>query len=125
MSGLQQKYWVFHEIRVSATYTKRAAYKEQATEFFKKANALYTNAAIFDLNKRIFKDMCNWTVTTIIPRFKFQMVEFRSFLEKSCKQHIPDQSTLRKHYLSQGEGTTRKPATATQPQFPRIVISLS
>jgi hypothetical protein len=27
------------------------------------------------------------------------MSEFQSFLEKCCKQHIPNQSTLREHYL--------------------------
>jgi hypothetical protein len=27
------------------------------------------------------------------------MPELRSFLQKYCKQHIPDQSTFRKHYL--------------------------
>jgi hypothetical protein len=31
--------------------------------------------------------------------FKLQMPEFWSFLEKYCKQHIPDQSILQKHYL--------------------------
>jgi hypothetical protein len=34
-----------------------------------------------------------------IPWFKLQMPKFWSFLEKYCKQHIPDQSTLWKHYL--------------------------
>jgi hypothetical protein len=44
MSGLQQKYWVFHEITVGATCmsVKHATYKEQATEFFKEAGALNT-----------------------------------------------------------------------------------
>jgi hypothetical protein len=36
MPGLQQKYWVFHEI----TCMKRATYEEQATEFFEEASAL-------------------------------------------------------------------------------------
>jgi hypothetical protein len=44
-----------------------------------------------------FKDMCNWMVSANIPLFKLQMPGFRSFLKKYCKQHIPDQSTLRKH----------------------------
>jgi hypothetical protein len=44
MSGLQQKYWVFHEITVGATCTKRATYKEEAS-------ALNTDAVIFDLKK--------------------------------------------------------------------------
>jgi hypothetical protein len=47
----------------------------------------------------LFKDMCNWMVSANSPWFKLQMPEFRSFLEKYCKQHMPDQSTLRKHYL--------------------------
>jgi hypothetical protein len=36
-------------------------------------------------------------VSAGISWFELQMPEFRSF--KYCKQHIPDQSTLRKHYL--------------------------
>jgi hypothetical protein len=51
MSGFQQKYWVFHEITVEATCMKRAACKEQAAEFFEEANALNTDAVIFDLKK--------------------------------------------------------------------------
>jgi hypothetical protein len=51
MSGLQQKYSVFHEITVGATCTKSATYKEQATEFFKESSALNTDATIFNLKK--------------------------------------------------------------------------
>jgi hypothetical protein len=49
MSGLQQKYWVFHEISVGATCMKHARYKEQTTEFFEEATALNTDAAILNL----------------------------------------------------------------------------
>jgi hypothetical protein len=38
-------------------------------------------------------------VSMNIPWFKLQMPESWSFLEKYCKQHIPDQSTLQKHNL--------------------------
>jgi bacterioferritin-associated ferredoxin len=55
MSGLQQKYWVFHEISVGATCTKCATYKEQAAEFFEEANALNTEAVILDQKKRILE----------------------------------------------------------------------
>jgi hypothetical protein len=51
MSGLQQKYWVFHKITVTATCKKRPTYKEQAPEFFEEASALNTDAAIFDFKK--------------------------------------------------------------------------
>jgi hypothetical protein len=34
---------------------KRAAYKEQATAFFEEASALNTDAAFFDLKKRILQ----------------------------------------------------------------------
>jgi hypothetical protein len=44
---------VFREITVGATCTKRATYKEQVTEFFEEASALDTEAAVFDLKKRI------------------------------------------------------------------------
>jgi hypothetical protein len=47
----------------------------------------------------LYKDMCKWMVYGNIPWFKLQMPEFQSFLKKCCKQHISDQSTLRKHYL--------------------------
>jgi hypothetical protein len=43
--------------------------------------------------------MCDWMLSTNIPWFKFQMPEFQSSLEKYCKQHVQDHSTLRKHYL--------------------------
>jgi hypothetical protein len=55
MSGLQQKHWMFHEITVGLTCTKRATYEEQATEFFEEASALNTDAAVFDLRKRILQ----------------------------------------------------------------------
>jgi hypothetical protein len=55
MSGLQQKYCVFHKITVGATCTKRATNREQATEFFEEASTLNIDAAIFDLKKRIFQ----------------------------------------------------------------------
>jgi hypothetical protein len=51
MSGLQQMYLVFHEITTGVTYTKRATYKEQATDFFRQASALNTDGAIFDHKK--------------------------------------------------------------------------
>jgi hypothetical protein len=50
MYGLQQKYWAY-EITVGATCTKRAAYKEQAAEFFEEGSALNTDSAIFDHKK--------------------------------------------------------------------------
>jgi hypothetical protein len=55
MCGLQQKYWVFHEITVGVTCTERTTYKEQATELFEEVSALNTDAAIFDLKKRILQ----------------------------------------------------------------------
>jgi hypothetical protein len=46
---------VFHEITIGATCTKRATYKEEAIEFFEEVSALNTDAAIFDLKKRILQ----------------------------------------------------------------------
>jgi hypothetical protein len=51
MSALQQKYWVLHKIIAEATCTKHTTFKEQATESFKEASALNTDAAIFNLKK--------------------------------------------------------------------------
>jgi hypothetical protein len=48
MSGVQQEYWVFHEISVGATRVKHPTYKEQTTEFFEEASALNTDAAVFN-----------------------------------------------------------------------------
>jgi hypothetical protein len=53
VSGLQQKYWVFNGISIGAKGTKRATCEEQATDFFEEASALNTDAAVFDLKKRI------------------------------------------------------------------------
>jgi hypothetical protein len=55
MSGLQQKYWVFHEITVEATCTKHVTYKEYSTEFFEEASALNTDATIFNFRKQILQ----------------------------------------------------------------------
>jgi hypothetical protein len=44
---------MFDKITVGATYTKRATYIEQATEFFEGASALNTDAAIFGRKIRI------------------------------------------------------------------------
>jgi hypothetical protein len=99
MSGLRQKYWVFHEITVGATCTKHTTYKEQATQFFEEASALKTHQQSSTSGNEFFKDICNWMVSAKNPWFKLKMPKFWSFLEKYCKQHIPYQSTLRKHYL--------------------------
>jgi hypothetical protein len=96
MSGLQQKYWIFHEITVGVTCAnmKHAMYKEQATEFFKEAGALNTDVAIFDCKKQILEGYMQLDGVRTSLGKNLQMPEFRSFLEKYCKQHIPDQSTL-------------------------------
>jgi hypothetical protein len=46
MSGLQQKYWVFHEITVRVF-----CMKHEAIEFFEDAHSLDTHAKVFDLKK--------------------------------------------------------------------------
>jgi hypothetical protein len=51
------------------------------------------------LKKRILLGHVHLDVSANTPWFKFQMPKFRSLLEKYWKQHIPDQSTFRKHYL--------------------------
>jgi hypothetical protein len=51
ISGLQQKYWVLHEITVGATCTNSTTYKKQGTEFFEEASALNTDEAIFALKE--------------------------------------------------------------------------
>jgi hypothetical protein len=69
-------------------------YKEQVTDLFEEASALNTDSAIFDLKKRILQEYVQLDVSANILWFELQTPEFRSFLEKYCKQHIPDQSTF-------------------------------
>jgi len=45
------------------------------------------------------QDLCLSLVAANIPWKKLQNTEFRQFLEKYTKKHIPDESTLRKTYL--------------------------
>jgi hypothetical protein len=81
---------VFHDITVGATCTERVTYKDQATEFFEEASALDTDAAIFGLKKRILQGYVQLDGVREHLRFKLHLLEFRSFLGKYCKQHIPD-----------------------------------
>jgi hypothetical protein len=70
-----------------------------------------------------FKDMCNWMVSANIPWFKLQMPKFWSLLEKYCTQHIPDQSTLRKHYLSiYYEETSQRVAEDVRTKFSQVKL---
>jgi hypothetical protein len=57
------------------------------------------DASIFDLKKRILQGHVQLDVSANISCCKFQMPKIWSFLEKHCKQHIPDQPALLKHYL--------------------------
>jgi hypothetical protein len=84
MSGLQQKYWVFHEITVGATCTKRTICKEQATELFKEASALTQMQQSSTSKNEFLKDMCNWMVSVYIRWFKLQVPEFRSFWKSTA-----------------------------------------
>jgi hypothetical protein len=93
------KYCVSHEITVGATCTKRATYKEQATEFFAEASALNKTQQSSTSRNEFFKIMCNWMVSANFPWIQLQMPEFRFLPEKYYKQHIPNKSTFRKHFL--------------------------
>ena len=46
------------------------------------------------------KDLCFAMVLSDIPLYKLKSKSFRNFLSKYTNQSIPDESTLRKHYLS-------------------------
>lgn len=45
-------------------------------------------------------DLCNAMLKANIPLNKLKDNYFKKFLEKHCKRHIPDESTLRKNYIS-------------------------
>lgn len=47
-----------------------------------------------------YKDLCHMMVSSNIPLNKLQNQYFRQFLEKYTSHPIPDESTLRKNYLS-------------------------
>ena len=47
-----------------------------------------------------FKDLCEMMVSCNIPLEKLKNPRFRQFLEKYTTHPVPDESTLRKHYLS-------------------------
>lgn len=47
-----------------------------------------------------YEDLCMSFVAANIPWYKLQNPQFRAFLEKYTGKHIPDESLLRKNYLS-------------------------
>lgn len=51
------------------------------------------------LEMNFFFDLWNAMVQSNIPWNKLENPAFREFLEKYCKRHIPNESTLRKNYL--------------------------
>jgi hypothetical protein len=79
-----KKSWVFHEITVGATCTKCATYKEQATEFFEEASAFNTEAAVFDLKKRILQGHVELDGVRKHPDLNSKCPNFIPFLEKHC-----------------------------------------
>jgi hypothetical protein len=94
MSGLQQKYLVFQEVTVRTTCTKN-----KQLSYSKKQVLLTQMQQSSTPRCEFFKDMCNWMVSANIPWIKLPNDPILSFLEKYCKQYVPDQLTLRKYYL--------------------------
>jgi len=45
------------------------------------------------------EDLCSALIVDNIPWNKLQIPKFKNFLEKYSGKNIPDESTLRKHYL--------------------------
>jgi hypothetical protein len=85
---------VFHDITFGATCSKHATYNKQATEFFEEASALNTDAAIFNLKKRIPRGYVQLDGVCEHLLVETPNVRILVFLEKYCKQHIPYQSTI-------------------------------
>ncbi|CAH0562763.1 unnamed protein product [Brassicogethes aeneus] len=50
--------------------------------------------------REFYFDLCKAMVQSNIPLNKLKNTNFKTFLEKYCKLHIPEESTLRKNYVS-------------------------
>jgi hypothetical protein len=62
---------------------------------------LFLSESISKKNVNAFyEDLCLSLVAANIPWYKLQNPQFREFLEKYTSKHIPDESLLRKNYLS-------------------------
>lgn len=63
----------------------------------------YVHEALTSIENQsqLFKELCNTLISSDIPLHKLQNKNFKSFLEKYTKKHIPDESTLWKNYLNQ------------------------
>ncbi|XP_029679637.1 uncharacterized protein LOC115245458 [Formica exsecta] len=76
-------------------------------EKFKKSTALHqTLGQCLKNNSKLAeqevfnKDLCQALVASNIPLNKLNNINFQLFLKKYCKQHIPDESTLRKKFVN-------------------------
>ena len=54
-----------------------------------------------DHKKNFYYELCSVFVAANIPLKKLDNKTLRLFLERNCKNNIPEESTLRKNYLSQ------------------------
>ena len=50
---------------------------------------------------QFFQDLCDTFVSANIPLYKVNHPKVVGFLKKYCKENVPDESTLRKHYVTQ------------------------
>jgi hypothetical protein len=83
MSGLQQKYLVFHEITVGATSIKHAIYKEQASSSKKQVLLTQMQQSSTSRNE-FFKDICNWMGLRMSPGSNSKCPNFVPFWKSTA-----------------------------------------
>lgn len=85
-------------------HMKTQKHKRKAEEMLsrtKKARQTFFSADITTGPESTFyHELCDTFVSANIPLFKINHPKVRAFLKKYCKMNIPDESTLRKHYVT-------------------------
>jgi hypothetical protein len=90
---------MIYEITIGTTHLKRSSYKKQL-QGSKNQVLLAQMQQESGIRNEFFKDLCSAMVAADIPWYKIQVPNFRSFLEKYCKRHVPDESTFHNNYLN-------------------------
>lgn len=55
---------------------------------------------LYLLEVGLYDDLCRALIYSVIPLYKFENSALKDFLEKYTDHKIPDESTLRKNYVS-------------------------
>ncbi|KRY40835.1 CGG triplet repeat-binding protein 1 [Trichinella spiralis] len=91
----EKKYFVYQHLQ---TAKHKSATEKMKTES-KQACLLNTFVADSSSKSQFPTELCMAFIDAGIPLWKLENKSLRSFLEKYTKQHIPSESSLRKHYI--------------------------